>query len=162
VHIGELPPSDDEDEEEEEEVHHAKIADTHGDNENKITRKGTGFVHIGELPPSDDEDEEEEEEAAVVRFDRESIDDGQGQKSTKVRKSGFVKKSDLPPEEEEDDEDDDTAAQTKKVVMKVDSEQSDDDGESEDVPQSTGRSRKGTGFVRASDLAHLEDDGDDE
>ena len=28
--------------------------------ENKIARKGTGFVHSGELPPTDSEDEEED------------------------------------------------------------------------------------------------------
>merc|ERR1719162_1138241 len=69
--MGELPPSDSEEEEEEEvkvvshAVHddpnaHAHIEDVHGDNENKIVRKGTGFVHMGELPPSDSEEEEEE------------------------------------------------------------------------------------------------------
>jgi len=42
---------------EEEQTRHVQIQDSHADNENKIIRKGTGFVHIGELPPSDDEDE---------------------------------------------------------------------------------------------------------
>merc|ERR1711959_312379 len=89
VHLGEIPPpSDEEDDDGEEDAgpkggktakindtqkktgfdqhnhdpnQHAKIQDTHGDNESKIVRKGTGFVHAGELPPTESEDEEEEE-----------------------------------------------------------------------------------------------------
>merc|ERR1712048_1531393 len=48
---------------------HAKIEDSHGDNESKLARKGTGFVHVGELPPSDDEEEDEEHELAKKAAD---------------------------------------------------------------------------------------------
>eukprot|EP00971_Amphidinium_carterae_P178737 3545514-Amphidinium_carterae.1 len=48
--------------------------DSHGDNENKISRKGTGFVNMSDLPPSDDDEEDEGEQATVTSLIAEKIE----------------------------------------------------------------------------------------
>jgi len=75
---------------------HVKIQDSQGHTENKIARKGTGFVHVGELPPSDDEDEEEE--AHHVK-----IQDSQGHTENKIARkgTGFVHAGELPDSDDE-------------------------------------------------------------
>jgi len=127
---------------------HACINDRHGDNENKIVRKGTGFVHIGELPMTDDEDEDEDEGAQKPQHV--AIKETEGHKENKIARkgTGFVHVGELPPSDEEDDEE-----PVKKEHVKV---------QEAEAHKENKICRKGTGFVHVGELPPSDDEEDDE
>jgi len=126
--------------------HHVHIQDSHKDNENKISRKGTGFVHVGELPPSDDEDEEEEERPHHVQ-----IKDSHGDCENKISRkgTGFVHIGELPPSDEEDEDEEDSKPQHVQIK--------DTHGDNENKI-----TRKGTGFVHVGELPPSDDEDEEE
>jgi len=178
VRMSELPPSDDEDEDEEEDdagqgkgtTAIVTIADTHGDGENSITRKGTGFVRMNELPDSDEEDEDEDEDEDEEEEDHKQNDRGsmhvkiqhnnENAENTIVRKgTGFIHMSELPASDDDDDEDEDKDEQEvsgeedqKRVRIAADRQD----------PDEGPMIRKGTGFVRLTDLPPDEEEEDDD
>jgi len=154
VHMGELPVSSDEEDDEEEGVPcehrastgHAQIQDTHGDNENKLVRKGTGFVHVGELPPSDDEDEEEDTHHV-------QITDSHGDNENKIcrKGTGFVHMGELPVSSDEEEEDEEQGRVGKHASI------TDSHGDNENKI-----CRKGTGFVHVGELPPSDDEEEEE
>lgn len=144
---------------------HARIQDSHGDNQGHIARKGTGFVNMSELPPSDDEDEDEEEEETPkpkgVTIEKDGHahikDDKEGghENSKLARKgTGFVHMGELEFDDEDDEEEEETAAPAKKVEhAKI--QDSHGDNESK-------LARKGTGFVHVGDLPCSDEEDDEE
>jgi len=178
VHVSELPPSDDEDEEDEEEnpsrrVHIKEPVGGGGKKSgNGVARKGTGFVLACDLPDDDEDDEDEEEDdpqpEKKTHFSPDSVASASKKagSSKPVRKgTGFVSAADLPDSDEEEDEDEEEtateqSASGKTVNFKI--------GEGKSVAKvvsgesDRGVRRKGTGFVRASDLIGTEESDEDE
>jgi len=176
VSVGELPPSDDEEDSEEEEEAprkgHVQISEDTGantkghDGENKLARKGTGFVSLGELPDSEDEDDEDEEESSPKR-PQVKIQDEQGAKAHDAevcnklgrKGTGFVSVGELPPSDDEDDTDEEDSGNARKPAhVQIQSEDHDDG----DKHVENKLSRKGTGFVHLGELPDTDDEDDDE
>jgi serine/threonine protein kinase len=131
---------------------HACINDKHGDNENKIARKGTGFVHIGELPPSDDEDEDEDEgppKAAHVEIKEEA---GHTENKIARKGTGFVHVGELPPSDDEDEDEE----PVKKAHVHMEEE------EDAQLKTPNKMARKGTGFVHVGELPPSDEEDEDE
>jgi len=138
------------------ETSHAKIQDSHGDNESKLTRKGTGFVHLGELPHSDDEDDEEEEPAkpasgkAHVKI--QDTGGGEAPRGVKLARkgTGFVHTGEVPASDDEEEVED---VPVKKGHAKIQDAHGDNESK---------LARKGTGFVHLGELPTSDEEEDDE
>lgn len=132
--------------------YHARINDHHGDNENSIVRKGTGYIHLNDSMP----------QGKRVR-----IDDPHGDNENKLVRvaTGHLKLSSLPKMEPAPWFPDISGGVNRiqrKGTGYIDLAQAsrkvnivDDHGDNEN-----GIQRKGTGFVHLSGLPHEEEDTD--